>query len=71
MKSLPYIMPAFFVLALFYTSCEPLEKVGELPEIKFKSYTPVMVDTYGIQRPGAILAFTFNRLYAKAPIHNI
>jgi hypothetical protein len=59
MKSLLFIMPAFIVLALLYTACEPLEKVGEVPEIRFKSYTPVMVDTYGIQRPGAILAFTF------------
>ncbi|MFO7371222.1 MAG: hypothetical protein R6X09_13240 [Bacteroidales bacterium] len=59
MKPLQYIIPAFIVLALIYTSCEPIEKVGEVPEIEFKSYTPVMVDTYGIQRPGAILAFTF------------
>jgi hypothetical protein len=40
MKALHCIIPVVIISALIYTSCEPFEKISEVPEIHFKSYTP-------------------------------
>jgi hypothetical protein len=56
------IIPALFVLALMLKSCEPIEKLGVIPEIHYKSYTPVIVvtdTTANIINAGGELVFSF------------
>jgi len=38
MKALYSITPIVIILALIFTSCEPFEKISEVPEIHFKEY---------------------------------
>jgi hypothetical protein len=48
------------ILAMFCLyCCEPIEKVSEVPEIAFKSYTPFLVDTLGTTIHAGEIVFSF------------
>jgi hypothetical protein len=59
MKASRCIIPVTILIALIYLSCEPIEKISEIPEIHFKSYTSVLVDTNDVITPGGLLVFSF------------
>lgn len=59
MKSLSCIIPALAVSALLLTSCEPFDKVSNIPEIHFKSYTPFLADTFEFTIEAGELVFSF------------
>jgi hypothetical protein len=54
--------PILFITALalvMINSCEPIEKVSIVPEINFKSYTALTVDTLGNTIDAGELVFSF------------
>ena len=44
---------------IIFASCEPLEKVSDVPEIHFKSYSSFLVDTLDVIIPAGELVLTF------------
>jgi len=59
MKALHCIIPVVIISALIYTSCEPFEKVSDVPEIHFKKYTSFVIDTLDMIVPVGELVFSF------------
>jgi hypothetical protein len=59
MKSLLSIIPVILVSAILSTSCEPFEKVSEVPEIHFMRYTPYLADTLDLIISAGELVFSF------------
>jgi hypothetical protein len=59
MKLQHLIFPVIMVAAILYTSCEPFEKVSEVPEIHFKSYTTYLMDTLDVTIKVGDLVFSF------------
>lgn len=60
MKALHCIIPALIIATLIYTSCEPFEKVSEVPEIHFKSLSDLyQADTGSITFAAVDLTFSF------------
>jgi hypothetical protein len=59
MKILHYLTPAAILAALVLSTCEPLEKVSDVPEIEFKSFTLHEVDTLGFKIKAGELVFNF------------
>ena len=59
MKALHCIIPVVIISALIYTSCEPFEKVSDVPEIRFKKYTSFVIDTLDMIVPVGELVFSF------------
>lgn len=60
MKAIHYMIPALIIPALIYTSCEPFEKVSDVPEIHFKSLSEMFrVDTGDIHVNAVDLTFSF------------
>lgn len=58
MKALKPFLSAVTAILLF-TACEPLEKVSEIPEIQFKSFTMFEIDTLGFRIKAGELVFDF------------
>ena len=58
MKALKPILSAVAAI-LLYAACEPLEKVSEVPEIQFKSFTMFELDTLDIRIKAGELVFNF------------
>jgi len=59
MKTICKLIPTGLALALIITTCEPFEKVSEVPEIHFKSYESYLLDTIGITVDAGELVFSF------------
>jgi hypothetical protein len=59
MKILHYLTPAVILTALVLSTCNPIEKVSDVPEIKFKSFALYNVDTLGFQIKAGVLIFSF------------
>ena len=59
MKILHYLTPAVILTALVLSACDPIEKVSDVPEIKFKSFALYDVDTLGFQIKAGELIFSF------------
>jgi hypothetical protein len=59
MKILHYLTPALILTALVLSTCDPIEKVSDVPEIKFKSFAMFNVDTLGFQIKAGELIFSF------------
>ena len=59
MKILHYLTPAVILAALVLSACEPIEKVSDVPEIEFKSFTLYEVDTLGFKIKAGELIFHF------------
>jgi hypothetical protein len=59
MKILHYLTPAVILAALVFSTCEPIEKVSDVPEIKFKSFTLYDRDTLGFQIKAGEMIFSF------------
>ena len=58
MKALKPILSVATAI-LLYTACEPLEKVSEVPEIQFKSFTLSEIDTLDVRIKAGELVFSF------------
>jgi len=58
MKALKPILSAVTAI-LLYTACEPLEKVSEVPEIQFKSFSLFEIDTLDVRIKAGELVFNF------------
>jgi hypothetical protein len=59
MKILHYFTPAVIIAVLVLSACEPIDKASNVPEIKFKSFTLLTVDTLGFQIKAGELTFSF------------
>jgi hypothetical protein len=59
MKILHYLSPAVILTALALSTCEPIEKVSDVPEIKFKSFTLFDKDTLTFQIKVGEMIFSF------------
>jgi hypothetical protein len=59
MKPIPYIIPVSLAIAGLCFSCEPFEKVSDVPEIHFKSYEAYQLDTIGNTIVAGELIFSF------------
>lgn len=60
MKTLHFLIPAFVITAMIYSSCEPFEKVSDIPEIHFKSLSDLYAtDTGSISFTAVDLIFSF------------
>jgi hypothetical protein len=59
MRKLRKFMPALVSAALVLASCEALDKVSDVPEIKFKSFTMYDLDTLGFTIKTGELVFSF------------
>jgi len=59
MKILHYLTPAVILTAIVLSTCDPIEKVSDVPEIKFKSFALYDVDTLGFQIKAGELIFSF------------
>jgi hypothetical protein len=59
MKIQHFLIPAVILAALVLSTCEPIERVSDVPEIKFKSFTLYDRDTLGFHIKAGELIFTF------------
>jgi hypothetical protein len=59
MKILHYIAPAVILTALVLSSCERIDKVSDVPEIKFRSFTLFDKDTLTFQIKVGEMVFSF------------
>lgn len=59
MKILHFLTPAVICAALVLSTCEPIEKASDIPEIKFKSFTIYDRDTLGFQIKAGEMIFSF------------
>jgi hypothetical protein len=59
MKILHYLTPAVIITALALSTCNPIEKVSDVPEIKFKSFALYDRDTLGFKIKTGELIFSF------------
>jgi hypothetical protein len=59
MKILHYLTPALLLTALVLSTCEPIQKVSDVPEIKFKSFALYDKDTLTFQIKVGELIFSF------------
>jgi hypothetical protein len=59
MKALKPILLTATTVIMFFAACEPLEKVSEVPEIQFKSFSLVEIDTLDITIKAGELVFDF------------
>jgi hypothetical protein len=59
MKILHYLTPAVILTALVLSTCEPIQKVSDVPEIKFKSFALYDKDTLTFQIKVGELIFSF------------
>jgi hypothetical protein len=59
MKILHYLTPAVILTALVLSTCEPIDKVSDVPEIKFKSFTLYDKDTLTFQIKVGEIVFSF------------
>ncbi len=59
MKTLRFILPAFLFPVILIVSCEPFEKISDVPEIHFKSYTRYLLDTLDVTIESGELVFSF------------
>lgn len=59
MKILQFLSPAVIFAALVLSACEPIERVSNVPEIEFKSFTLYDRDTLGFQIKAGELIFSF------------
>ncbi len=53
------LIPACLCVALVMLSCEPIEKVSNVPEIGFKSFTMGEIDSLGFKIKAGELVFSF------------
>jgi hypothetical protein len=59
MKILHYLTPAVILAVLALTTCEPIEKVSDVPEVGFKSFDLYDLDTLGFRIKVGELVFSF------------
>ncbi len=59
MKILHYLIPAVILTSLVLSTCDPIEKVSDVPEIKFKSFTLYDKDTLTFQIKVGEMIFSF------------
>lgn len=59
MKILQYLTPAVILTTLVLTTCESIDKVSDVPEIKFKSFTLFDKDTLTFQIKVGEIVFSF------------
>lgn len=59
MKILHFLTPAVICAALVLSTCEPIEKASDVPEIKFMSFTLYNRDTLGFQIKAGEMIFSF------------
>jgi hypothetical protein len=59
MKVHPGLIASFCGLALMAVCCEPFEKVSDVPEVKFKSFTLYELDTLDMKIKVGELVFNF------------
>jgi hypothetical protein len=59
MKILHYITPAVLLTALLLSTCEPIQKVSDVPEIKFKSFNLYDMDTLTFHIKVGEMVFSF------------
>lgn len=59
MKTLRNLFPVCLCVAMVMVSCEPIEKVSEVPEIHFKSFTMGEIDSLGFIIKTGELVFSF------------
>ncbi len=59
MKILHYLIPAVILTSLVLSTCDPIEKVSDVPEIEFKSFTLYDKDTLAFQIKAGELIFSF------------
>jgi hypothetical protein len=59
MKTMRFIIPALLFPVILLVSCEPFEKVSDVPEIHFKSYSRYLVDTLDLTIESGELVFSF------------
>ena len=59
MKILHLLTPAVILTALVLSTCEPIEKVSDVPEIKFKSFALYDMDTLTFHIKVGELVFSF------------
>jgi hypothetical protein len=59
MKILRYLTPAAILAALVLSTCEPIERVSDVPEIQFKSFALYDKDTLTFQIKVGEMVFSF------------
>jgi hypothetical protein len=59
MKIRTILTPLILIVLIVAASCEPWENASEIPEIRFKSYTPYLIDTLGGLKHAGDLVFSF------------
>jgi hypothetical protein len=59
MKILHFLTPAVICAALVLSTCEPIQKVSDVPEIKFKSFALYDKDTLTFQIKVGEMIFSF------------
>jgi hypothetical protein len=59
MRTLLNFMPVLVSAALVLGSCEPIQKVSDVPEIKFKSFSLFEMDTLGFRIKVGEMVFSF------------
>lgn len=70
MKSIRFIVPVILLSLILFTSCEPFEKVSEVPEIHFISYKTYLLDTLNFTIKSGELVFTFQDGNADFGLNN-
>lgn len=59
MRTMHNFLPAFITVVLFLTSCNNFEKVNDVPDITFRSFTMTEIDTLDFKIKTGELVFTF------------
>jgi hypothetical protein len=59
MKSKYVILPVVLMSLILFSSCEPFEKVSEIPEVHFISYETYLIDTLNFTIKTGELVFSF------------
>jgi len=59
MKILHFLTPAVIITTLVLSTCDPIDKASDVPEIKFKSFTLYDRDTLGFQIKAGEMIFSF------------
>ena len=70
MKSLRFIIPVILFALILCTSCEPFEKVSDVPEIHFISYKTYWIDTLNFTVKAGELVFSFQDGNADFGLNN-